>query len=227
MHQHTARRFNVRRVLIAAVSIAGAVTLLLVCQLLSKKNTESLPQLRAGQLVHNCGEFRFPNDSRTLEVSELESGNVSIAIRAESSVVWCIPFTKIPYRTSSQSYIKHQVVVESERDWFGSVDRYNRLWIFYGRWNKQWGQLRELPGGGTRPYAPAVILQGFSFSPSGTLVRGSKLVMRSGDWAGAPTRFLQRVQNATKMEAENCLLVPANAPIFTPAQKIQMKRLLN
>jgi len=186
-----------------------------------------LPELRAGQIVENIGEFRFPRGKRTLQLSEDDNGNVHIAVYVQSSAVWCIPFTKIPYRTRLLNHIEHRVIFESERHWFATVDQYDRLWIYYGCWDKQWGKLRQLPSGGTRPYSPAVIRHGLSLLPNGSITPlDGRIIDDTGDWVGVPKKFLHHVQKAMESETDYQPVIPAKAPAFTPEQHNQLTQWL-
>ncbi|MEP3478731.1 MAG: hypothetical protein ABJZ55_05745 [Fuerstiella sp.] len=229
MHQQSQPRFSSRRILIAGVGLVTAV--LLVAILLASPDEECdaidlLPQLGPGQIVEDCGKFRFPRGNRTLHLSEDDHSNVHIAVHVRSSVVCCVPFTTIPYRTVPWESVEHEVVVESEREWFASVDRYDRLWVYYGRWDKQWGNLRKLPGGGTRPYAPAIIMHGLSFLRSGGLTVHGQVVSDTGDWGGVPADFLKRVQEATELETDEKCVIPATPPTFTSQQDFEITQRL-
>ena len=182
----------------------------------------SLPQLLAGQIIETCGKYRFPTGDSSLEVTEDQSGNISVAVRVQSSVVWCLPLTRIPYRTASWSYIEHQITVESELVWFVSVDQYERLWVYYGNWDSQWGELRKRPSGGTRPYASAVIMAGLSFLSSGALALGSEVVTETNNWAGVPVQFLDRVRSASATHPSKRTSLPLNTPTLTKEQRVQM-----
>lgn len=214
--------------LIWSIFIVGAsVVVLLVALLITPDQehpTDTLPQLVAGQIVESNGEHRSPSGKRTLVISDDDTGNIHIAVHVQSSAVWCIPFTNIPYRTEPWDYVELRVVVESERDWFASVDQYDRLWVYYSRWDKQWGELRELPSGNTRPYAPAVVMHGLSFHGSGGLSVGGQVVDETGDWIGVPAGFLKRVQSAAESDDESKMLVPLNAPTFNSQQVLEITR---
>ena len=206
------------------IALVAVVAMLLISS--EDEPTDTLPQLVAGQIVEATGKTRLPSGKRWMEVSEDDSGNLHIEVYRESTAVRCIPFTGIPYRTSAWAYVEHSIVVESERDWFVSADQYDRIWVYYGRWAKEWGALRKMPGGGTHPYAPAVIMHGLSFLDSGGLSGGVQSVGDTGDWGGVPATFLNRVRAVTESGDVNKMAIPAKAPTFTTKQAYDLNQLL-
>lgn len=213
-----------RHTLAAGVSVIALVVLAALTLFPGEeKAAVELPQLTAGQIVQATGKLRLPSGKRWLEVAEDDTGNVHIEVHRDSTVVRCIPFTRIPYHTSPWAYVETSVVIESERDWFVCVDQYDRLWVYYGRWDKQWGKLRELSCGSTRSYPPDVLRLGMSFLPSGDITPLSReVVTATGDWVGVPAEFLRRVQRATK--SEPAFPAPSQSPKFTPEQQQKISR---
>jgi hypothetical protein len=204
-----------------------AVLAVLIASLALKDPNAALPQLAAGQIVDKCGKFRFPDGNRILQIWQDDVGNTRIVVHAKSSVASHIPFTQVPYKTVSRDYIPFRYVFESERGWFASVDQYDRLWVYYGGWDKQWGQLRKLPSGWTRPYPPAVTRHGVSFLPTISVpILNDQIVSETGDWAGVPAQFFHRVRNASEVKNDILTSLPADAPTFSPVQHKQITKWL-
>ncbi|MBL8820405.1 MAG: hypothetical protein JNL58_30555 [Planctomyces sp.] len=227
-HQDNRRRLLFRRPVIGFVGLA--FVLLIAWAIVSRTRqhqTASLPQVGPDQMVQTVGIYKFPNGTRTLEVTEDNNGNVCITVRIQASTSLLIPLTKLTFRTGSADFIEHQIVFESERDWFAAVDSFDRLWIYYGRWNKQWGDLRKLPGGGTRPYQAAVIMHGLSFLDSQSVVQGSQVVTDTGHWDGVPAQFLEQVRSAMLSETNSDLQIPSHPPAFTSEQQALLLRRLS
>jgi ribonuclease HII len=125
-------------------------------------------------------------------------------------------FYFIPY---SYSYSGRPTIFESERDWFVSVDQYDRLWIYHGHWDRAWGELRQMPSGGIIPFSPSVLLHGMSFTDAGHLADGSNVVTATGHWAGVPQQFLNRIPDRESAQWGNVPPVPESAPQFTKPQQ--------
>lgn len=94
----------------------------------------SIPQrLEPGQVIDRYGTYRFPAGRRTLRIQKDVSGNVVVTVRHRA-----MRYRFIPYMVSNTL-----ATFESERDWFISVDEYDRLWVYHGHWDRAWGPLRE------------------------------------------------------------------------------------
>ena len=137
------------------VAVLGVVALLIVAAVMSHLP----PRLSPEQVVNQLGTYRFPTGNSKLHITKDESGNVKITVRHHTTRFYFIP----------HSYADPISTFESEREWFVSVDKYQRLWVFHGHWDRSWGELRQMPSGGTIPYAPAVHLSGLLFTPDGFL----------------------------------------------------------
>ena len=135
------------------------------------------PRLWEGEIVSDLGEYRSPHDKVRVRVSKTPDGNIQLVFRR--SFRWFYIF-----RTFQDSRVIH---FEHERGWFLCFDASDELWLFHGQWKREWGRLRTLPSGGTRPYAATV------FRFSGT--RGSCLSSHF-DWHGVPAEFLERILDA-------------------------------
>jgi hypothetical protein len=191
--------------------ICSSIVILAIFFLLSK------PQpLQPGQVVDTLGDYKCPNGRQTLRIKKDDSGNIHISVSRRATL-----FSIIPY-----SYWDRSATFESERDWFASVDQYDRLWIYQGHWDKRWGRLREMPSGGTIPYAPAVLMEGISFTSSGELVTGGNVVTATGNWAGVPQQFFDRIPKRSSAQLSSDQEFPTTPPRFTREQHSQVIRLL-
>lgn len=176
-------------------------------------------QIQPGQVVDKLGEYRFPGDSRQLKITKDDSGWIRVAVRHQTTRFFCIPW----------SYWEVRGSFESERDWFVSVDQYDRLWIYHGHWNRAWGKkLRQTRSGGTIPYSADVFLHGFFFhGRKQTLGYGSAAVTsvsRLG-WTGVPQQFFDRLPDRGSAQWGNGPAIPQEAPQFTHQQHMQVTQL--
>jgi hypothetical protein len=170
------------------------------------------PVIEAGQVVDQFGSFRYPAGGHRLEIKKTDEGNVQITIFRRSTRYFFIPvMTKYSFRT-----------FEAERDWFVSVDRNQRLWLFQGRWKKEWGKLREMPSGGTIPYGQGILMDGIWFLPTGQLAKGTTVVMNNSDWTGCPPEFFERIPGKDQGQpvwGGEIPQFPQSPPAFTKQQE--------
>jgi hypothetical protein len=200
---------NPRRAWRFLFAIIGGVVLFTVVAFIWQ-----LPQrLSAGQVVDQFGTYRFPTGRRTLQIAKDDFGNVTVSVSRQMRRFYVIPYTV----TAPQS------TFESERDWFVCVDKYQRLWVYHGHWDRAWGKLRQMPSGGTIPYAPAVIMHGSWFGGPGRLFDGGNVVTESGDWAGVPQQFFDRIPSRDGAQWGNVPPVPTSAIQFDAQQEIQIE----
>ncbi|HIF01352.1 MAG TPA: hypothetical protein EYQ63_31220 [Fuerstia sp.] len=169
-------------------------------------------RLRPGQVIDEVGDYRFPTGKRTLSIAEDDFGNIHVTVQHKATRLYFIPY----------SYSDRPTLFESERDWFVSVDQYDRLWIYHGHWDRAWGELRQMPSGGTIPYAPAVLMHGLSFTASGHLVSGSNVVTATGKWAGVPQPFFDRIPDRESAQWGNVPVLPRTALQFTTEQQAEV-----
>ena len=163
------------RATLSLVVIVGAFALLTILFLVWNLP----PRLNWQQVVSLPGTYRFPTGNNSIQVAKDQSGNLTITVHRQGTRFYFFPYT----------YSEQPITFESEREWFLSVDRYQRLWVYHGHWDRTWGKLRQMPSGGTIPYAPAVLLHGSFFLKNGVLVSGSSVVTETGDWVGVPAEF--------------------------------------
>ncbi|WP_298862307.1 hypothetical protein [uncultured Gimesia sp.] len=170
----------------------------------------SRPRLKAGQVIDQFGTYRFPSGGHKLEINKTESGNVEVTVHWRTTRFYVIPLmVKDKFHT-----------FESERDWFVSIDRYQRIWLFMGEWNKQWGKLRKMPSGGTVPYAQAVLMKGLMFTGSKQFGFGVQNVSETGDWAGVPQPFFNRIPDKEEASVWGGISsIPGSPPPFTKQQQ--------
>lgn len=228
--QYERRQMNNRRflilIMVSVALITGAGFCIIALSPSEKSPGKSIPGIKVGEIVDKKGRFRFPEGNRILAISEDATGNICVVVLAPSKVIMCVPIIGIPYRTVPSHVTESRDIFESERNWFVSVDQYDRLWVYYGRWEKSWGPLRELPGGTTRPYAPAVLVYGLELTRPDAPVFSGWSVNETSDWVGVPAPFLEKVRNATTTEPEDKLFLPTETPAFTPHQELLLFRRL-
>ena len=192
----------------SVVFIIAAAALLTVCFFVGKLP----PRLNPEQVVSQLGTYRFPTGNNSLQIAKDQSGNVSITVHRQATRLYFIPYT----------YSDRPFTFESERDWFVSVDKYQRLWVYRGHWGKSWGKLRQMPSGGTIPYAPAVLLDGSFFLENGKLVSGSCVVSETRYWAGVPGEFLARIHKSGTEKWRTACAIPDLPPPLTQVQEFQL-----
>lgn len=168
-------------------------------------------RLQPGEVIDELGEYRFPTGNRKLSITKDESGNVRVAIHRQK-----LPFYCGPYGYTPTGRPRH---FESERDWFVSVDKYNRLWKYIGHWHRDWGTLRQMPSGGTNLSAPIVLLDGMWFTSSGLLVSGRKGVNSTDDWTGVPEQFFNRIPDRDSEQWGTVPPIPTKRPQFSRQEK--------
>lgn len=193
----TANRKFYRRICIVVI---GLVSLLLVYWI-------SFPRLQPDEIVDQFGIYRLPRDGRMLKITQDDDGNVVVSVFGGFSS-------------------KVLTTFESERGWFLCVDRFQRLWIYHGHWDRDWGALRKMPSGGTVPYAPAVYLEGLTFFRPGRLAGGSQVVTHTGNWEGVPQSFLDRIPDRESAQWGNTPPVPTKSPHFTRSQELEIGKRL-
>lgn len=179
----------------------------------------NLPRtLNAGEVIDQFGTYRYPDGRKLVEITRTEAGNVELTISRLSYRYYIIPT-----RTSD-----HLHTFEAERDWFVSVDRYQRLWLFVGSWDRKWGPLRKMPSGGTIPYAQSVLMQGLVFYRPDRLGECSMNASAMGDWRGVPHAFFERIPNKNKTEAVwgGIPPIPVRPPDFTMQQNTMLAQRL-
>jgi hypothetical protein len=170
------------------------------------------PRLRSQQVVSQPGTYRFPTGNNSIQVAKDQSGNLTITVHRQGMRFYFFPFT----------YSEPPITFESEREWFLTVDRYQRLWVYHGHWDRIWGELRQMPSGGTIPYAPAVLLHGSFCLKNGALVSGSSVVTETGDWAGVPAEFLARIRKSGNVKWGKVPAIPDSPPPLTRLQESQL-----
>lgn len=170
------------------------------------------PRLNSQQVVSTPGTYRFPTGHQAIQVAKDHLGNITITVHRQGTRLFFLPFT----------YTEPPITFESEREWFLSVDRYQRLWVFHGHWDREWGESRQMPSGGTIPYGPAVLLHGPFFQKDGALVSGSCVVTETGDWAGVPAEFLARIRNSGNVKWGKATAIPDSPPPLTRVQESRL-----
>ena len=170
------------------------------------------PRLNSQQVVSQLGTYRFPTGNNSIQVAKDQSGNLTITVHRQGTRFYFFPFT----------YSERPITFESEREWFISVDRHQRLWVFHGHWDRKWGESRRMPSGGTIPNGPAVLQHGSFFLKNGALVNGSSVVTETGDWAGVPAEFLARIRNSNNVKWGKAPAIPDSPPPLTRRQETQL-----
>lgn len=209
-------RFSVRvRLLLGIVFLLLAIVVVVILRL--------PPKLEAGQVIDQFGVYRFPAGGHQFEIKKTADNNVQIILHRRITEV---KLFSIP--VYSRLAADRPISFEAERGWFVSVDRYQRLWIFHGLWDKEWGAPRPMPSGGTVPYAPAVLMQGSWFLPSGKLVLGGNVVSETGEWAGVPSAFFDRLPDKNQELSiwGNIPPIPQSPPPFTKQQQMMLEQKL-
>ena len=177
------------------------------------------PQLEAGQVIDECGLYQFPSGGHQLEIRKTAENNLQITIHRR--VVEFSLFSIPVYSRLAPDRPSH---FEAERDWFVAVDRYQRLWVYYGRWDREWGKLRKMPSGGTVPYASSVSMEGCWFLPSGELATGYNSARMTGFWQGVPSAFLERIPKEfyDPQKWPDMPPVPESASAYTQQQETML-----
>jgi len=178
----------------------------------------TLPRLRPGQVVDELGTYRFPTGNRELTIDLDDSGNVHITTHQFVTEYYVIP----------KGHNENVYSFESERGWFISVDEYERLWVFYGRWDKVWGTLRRVPSFGDSPYAPAVIMDGMWSDGPGIVSKGGMVISENGNWDGVPKEFFDRLPDKeSDAWPPQALPFPQAPPPLPKQQEEQFESLLS
>lgn len=192
-----------------AMALLAAITLIAIIVFAPNPR-----RLVPGEVIDRLGVFRFPTGNRTLSITRDDFGNIHVTVHYQTTRFYLIP----------HSYADSLIVFESERDWFLSVDQYERLWLYRGHWDREWGKLRRMPSGGTISYAPAVIMEGAVVTTSGQLFSGNRnVVTETGYWAGVPQDFFDRIPGRNGAQWGNVKPLPKTAPQFTKQQQQQIE----
>tara|TARA_R110002095_G_C4251835_1_gene240262 strand:- start:31725 stop:32408 length:684 start_codon:yes stop_codon:yes gene_type:complete len=178
------------------------------------------PKLKAGQVIDQYGVYRFPTGGQRVEIKKTAANNVQIIFHRRF-----VEFSLFSIPIYSRLAADQPISFEAERDWFVSVDRYQRLWIFHGRWDQEWGALRPMPSGGTVPYPAAVLMQGSWFLPKGKLATGGNVVSMTGEWAGVPSTFFERIPDKDQGVSTwgGIPPIPVSPPPFTKKQQTMIE----
>ena len=179
----------------------------------------SLPRtLTAGEVIDESGVYCYPGGKKLVEITRTHAGNIEITTSRLSYLYYIIP-----RRTVDQFH-----TFEAEREWFVSVDQYQRLWLFVGRWHKEWGPNRKMPSGGTVPWVQSVLMQGLMLLESGDVAMGVNVPSLTGDWEGVPQAFFDLIPGKDKKvpvwgEVEP---IPESPPKFTKKQEKKLTQKL-
>lgn len=182
------------------------------------------PKLEAGQVIDQFGVYRFPSGGHQLEINKTAEGNVQIFYhrRVTEFAPFSIPI--ISNLTTDQP-----LTFEAERNWFVCVDRFERLWIYQGRWHKKWAPKRKMPSGGATQNTQGVFMEGLIFYRPGQLGLGGQIVSITGDWTGVPAVFFDRIPNKNQGTSVwgNIPPIPQSPPPFTKQQQTMLEQKLN
>lgn len=159
----------------------GLVFLLL--SLFIANRSSKPPRLEVGRVIDQFGTFRFPSGGNRLEIKKTESGNVEVSVFRKRSGFHFFPLINK----------QGPLTFEAERDWFVSVDGVQRVWVFRGRWKKEWGDKRKMPLGDVVPSIQAVQLFGMYLLSNGGIEIAVYDPGFSGDWSGVPQTFFDRI----------------------------------
>ena len=162
-------------------------------------------------MIDQFGTFRFPSGSNRLEIEKTASGNVEVTIHRRRGGFHFFP-----------SIHKHgPLSFEAERDWFVCVDRYQRVWVFRGRWKKEWGNIRKMPSGDVVPSPQSVLMFGMYSSNDGGIVFSFFINSLMGDWSGVPPAFFDRIPDKDQGTSAwgKIPKIPNSPPPLTKQQK--------
>jgi hypothetical protein len=173
-------RHHIRRFRAAAIVVVAIGALLVAIAIVA-----GAPRLRPDEIVREFGAYDSPGNRFRVVVAESDQKAVTFTLVSPN------PWKRLTTRLS-HGRLMPGVEFEVERDWFFCFDQYDRLWVFVGRWDRDWGPLRQLPGGGTRPYPQAVTMLGIFFS-GGSRPSGASVVSDTGEWKGVPPRFFAEI----------------------------------
>jgi hypothetical protein len=171
------RRRGRRPVHIAIASVSFVTLLLAAVMLLISPES-----LQPGQCIQGYGRYASSRGHRRVTVSESSIGTVRIVLHE-------------PWREffGLTTHSQHDFAeFEVQREWFLCFDEYDRLWLFVGAWNTDWGATRQLKSGGYWPHTQSVLMSGVWFDGPRDL-RGSVVVSSTGDWEGVPIEFFDRI----------------------------------
>ncbi|WP_459554517.1 hypothetical protein [Lacunimicrobium album] len=172
------------------------------------------PRLKVGQVVDRVGEYRYPSGDRRLKIIEDADGNIAISTQYRVMRYYLFPVW----------FENNNTLFESERDWFATVDQYERLWVYHGPWDKAWGPKRKMPSGGTVPYPPAVIVDGvIPFGRRG-FRRGSMVVSSIGDWRGVPWEFFHRIPDKNDGTWGHGQTIPATPLVYSVSDEREIEK---
>ena len=181
------------------------------------------PKLEAGQVIDECGFYRFPSGGHQLEIKKTTENNMQITVHRR-----VVEFSLFSIPVYSRLAPDQPTYFGAERDWFVAVDRYQRLWIYRGPWDLEWGAPRLLPSRGYGQLFPAVTMDGSWFEPNGELVTGGYVASMTGNWDGVPPAFFERMpkQFHDPREWPDVPPVPESAPAFTKQQETMLYKQL-
>jgi len=191
---------------------AFAIALILVSIVVNYTLKHGENGLRPNQVVDSFGSYSLPNGRDRIAISKTPEGNVRVTFFHPQRKYY---FLKTFFPRTLMEF-------EAERDWFLSVDDYDRIWLFIGRWDPKWGELRTLPSGGTIPYRAAVLMDGSWFDGTGQILNGGMVVSATGDWTGVPSEFFDRIPSKDKSEWGMVRFIPASPPPFSEQQKLEL-----
>jgi len=127
-------------------------------------------RLAPDQIVDQFGTYALPDGNQAYHVSRTADGHVRVRQLVRQTRFYFLP-TTIEFLCAE---------FESERRWLLCFDRYDRLWLFVGKWEPQWGERSKLPSGGWWVnYQQVIVCDRF----------GIEVVSSTGNWAGVPTAF--------------------------------------
>ena len=168
-------------------------------------------QLQPGEIVDDLGTYKSPRGSQFVVISEPTDGIVGVTMQYPSTRFYVL-------NTFADDTI-HEF--EIEREWFLCFDKYERLWLFRGKWDSKWGETQELPSGGHCPHVQSVVLRGFWFTSS-KVFNGYNEVSSTGDWEGVPTGFFNRIPGKRKQVWGQIPAIPDSPPTLTQQQQSQL-----
>jgi hypothetical protein len=201
------RRPRLRRFRAAAIVFAAIATLLVAIVILTGAR-----RLQPDEIVREIGAYNSPGNRLRVVVAESDQKTVTFTLVSPKS--WK-RVTNLLHHGRPMPVVECEV----ERDWFFCFDQHDRLWVFVGRWDKSWGPLRQIPGGGTRPRTQSIVMSGF-WVDRGIFVSGANIVSTTGDWPGVPQRFFEEIPGRDDSTLwGDGLTLPQSPPEFSPVER--------
>lgn len=146
--------------------------------------SSQLPRvIRTDQIIDQYGMYLSPTRRQLVEIVKRDTGSVQAML-----YYWGVGRDGV-YR----HYTSRRYEFEAERNWFLTVDRYERLWLYRGPWNRNWPNRRDMPSGGTVPYPPSVLMDGWWFDRRSQLCIGCLDVSLTATWGDVPREFYDRI----------------------------------